>query len=70
VGIAWLVVVAAEMLGVESGLGYLVLDARNQLRYDRVVAAMIVIGAIGLSIDLVVRRFERGELERRGLGPR
>ena len=70
VGIAWLVVVAAEMLGVESGLGYLVLDARNQLRYDRVVAAMIVIGAIGLSIDLVVRRFERGVLERRGLGPR
>jgi NitT/TauT family transport system permease protein len=47
-----------------------VLDARNQLRYDRVVAAMIVIGAIGLSIDLVVRRFERAELERRGLGPR
>jgi len=70
VGVAWLVVVAAEMLGVESGLGYLVLDARNQLRYDRVVAAMIVIGAIGLGIDLVVRRFERGALERRGLGPR
>jgi NitT/TauT family transport system permease protein len=70
VGVAWLVVVAAEMLGVESGLGYLVLDARNQLRYDRVVAAMIVIGAIGLAIDLVVRRFERAELERRGLGAR
>jgi NitT/TauT family transport system permease protein len=70
VGVAWLVVVAAEMLGVESGLGYLVLDARNQLRYDRVVAAMIVIGAIGLGIDVVVRRFERAELERRGLGAR
>jgi NitT/TauT family transport system permease protein len=70
VGVAWLVVVAAEMLGVESGLGYLVLDARNQLRYDRVVAAMIVIGLIGLSIDLVVRRFERGALERRGLRSR
>lgn len=70
VGVAWLVVVAAEMLGVESGLGYLVLDARNQLRYDRVVAAMMVIGAIGLSIDLVVRRFERAALERRGLGSR
>jgi NitT/TauT family transport system permease protein len=63
-------VVAAEMLGVESGLGYLVLDARNQLRYDRVVAAMIAIGAIGLGIDFAVRRFERGELERRGLGAR
>ncbi len=65
-GISWLVVVAAEMLGVESGLGFLVLDARNQLRYDRVVAAMIMIGVIGLVIDVTVRHFERGELERRG----
>ena len=66
-GISWVVVVAAEMLGVESGLGYLVLDARNQLRYDRVVAAMIVIGLIGLALDAAVRYVERGELERRGL---
>lgn len=70
IGISWLVVVAAEMLGVESGLGYLVLDARNQLRYDKVFAAMIVIGSIGLVIDLFVRKFEAGELERRGLGKR
>jgi len=66
-GISWVVVVAAEMLGVESGLGYLVLDARNQLRYDRVVAAMVVIGVIGLLLDAAVRRVERSELERRGL---
>ena len=66
IGVSWVVVVAAEMLGVESGLGFLVLDARNQLRYDRVVAAMIVIGLIGLSIDTVVRRLERRELVRRG----
>ncbi len=66
-GIAWVVVVAAEMLGVESGLGFLVLDARNQLRYDRVVAAMIVIGLIGLGLDTVVRRLEQAELERRGV---
>lgn len=69
-GISWLVVVAAEMLGVESGLGFLVLDARNQLRYDRVVAAMIVIGLIGLLLDGALRSFERGQLERRGLGTR
>jgi NitT/TauT family transport system permease protein len=66
-GISWMVVVAAEMLGVESGLGYLILDARNQLRYDRVVAAMIVIGLIGLLIDIGLRRFEHDELARRGL---
>lgn len=70
VGISWVVVVAAEMLGVESGLGYLVLDARNALRFDKVGAAMIVIGAIGLAIDGTMRRFERVELERRGLAPR
>lgn len=66
-GISWVVVVAAEMLGVESGLGFLVLDARNQLRYDRVVAAMIVIGLIGLSLDAAVRRLQTRELEHRGM---
>lgn len=65
-GISWVVVVAAEMLGVESGLGYLVLDARNQLRFDRVVAAMIVIGSIGLGLDTAFRSFESAELARRG----
>ena len=48
-GIAWLVVVAAEMIAVDSGLGYLVIDSRNSgKRYDLVVAAMLMIGLIGL----------------------
>ncbi len=56
-GIAWLVVVAAEMIAVDSGLGYLVIDARNSgKRYDLVVAAMLLIGVIGLALDLVFRR--------------
>jgi NitT/TauT family transport system permease protein len=59
-GIAWLVVVAAEMIAVDSGLGYLVIDARNAgMRYDLVVAAMLMIGVIGLALDLVARRVER-----------
>ena len=59
-GIAWLVVVAAEMIAAESGLGYLVIDARNSgKRYDLVVAAMIMIGVIGLALDLGFRRAER-----------
>ena len=59
-GIAWLVVVAAEMIAVDSGLGYLVIDARNAgKRYDLVVAGMILIGLIGLALDLIVRRSER-----------
>jgi NitT/TauT family transport system permease protein len=56
-GIAWLVVVAAEMIAVDSGLGYLVIDARNSgKRYDLVVAAMLMIGIIGLVLDFCFRR--------------
>ncbi len=59
-GIAWLVVVAAEMIAVDSGLGYLVIDSRNSgKRYDLVVAAMILIGLTGLGLDVVFRRIEK-----------
>jgi NitT/TauT family transport system permease protein len=59
-GIAWLVVVAAEMIAVDSGLGYLVIDSRNSgKRYDLVVAAMIMIGLTGLALDTIFRRIER-----------
>jgi NitT/TauT family transport system permease protein len=56
-GIAWLVVVAAEMIAVNSGLGYLIIDARNAgMRYDLVVAGMVLIGLIGLALDMSFRR--------------
>ena len=59
-GVAWLVVVAAEMIAVDSGLGYLVIDSRNSgKRYDLVVGAMLIIGFIGLTLDIGFRRFER-----------
>lgn len=59
-GVAWLVIVAAEMVGMESGLGYLINDARNMgSRYDLVVATMIVIGLIGIVLDFLIRRLER-----------
>jgi NitT/TauT family transport system permease protein len=58
-GIAWLVVVAAEMIAVKSGLGYLVIDARNALRMDYVVVAILTIGAIGLTLDSIMTRLER-----------
>jgi NitT/TauT family transport system permease protein len=59
-GVAWLVVVAAEMIAVSSGLGFLIVDARNAgNRYDLVVAGMVLIGAIGLLLDLGMRRLER-----------
>jgi NitT/TauT family transport system permease protein len=59
-GVAWLVVVAAEMIAVNSGLGYLIIDARNAgKRYDLVVAGMVMIGAIGLVLDVLVRQLEK-----------
>lgn len=54
--IAWLVVVAAEMIAVSSGLGYLIIDSRNGLRMDNVIVAMIMIGAIGLFLDYLMNR--------------
>ena len=59
-GIAWLVVVAAEMIAVNSGLGFLIVDARNAGdRYDLVVAGMVLIGLIGLLLDTGMRSLER-----------
>lgn len=59
-GIAWLVVVAAEMVAVDSGLGFLIIDSRNSgKRYDLVVAAMLLIGIIGLALDYLFRALER-----------
>ncbi len=70
-GIAWLVVVAAEMIAVNSGLGYLIIDARNAgKRYDLVVAGMVMIGLIGLVLDLVIRRLERFDEVRWGYANR
>jgi len=58
-GVAWLVVVAAEMIALRSGLGYLIMDSRNAgNRYDLVVAGMIIIGLIGLGLDGLMRLLE------------
>ena len=59
-GIAWLVVVAAEMIAVNSGLGFLIIDSRNAgNRYDLVMAGMVMIGLIGLMLDIGMRSLER-----------
>lgn len=59
-GVAWLVVVAAEMVALRSGLGYMIMDSRNAgNRYDLVVAGMIIIGLIGLLLDGLMRLLER-----------
>jgi NitT/TauT family transport system permease protein len=58
-GIAWMVIVAAEMIAVDSGLGYMIMDSRNANNYERVLGSMIAIGIIGVGLDFLVRRLER-----------
>ena len=55
-GLAWLVVVAAEMIAGTDGLGFAVWDARNGLRIDLLAAAMVVIGLIGVALDRLLVR--------------
>ena len=59
IGVAWMVVVAAEMIAVRSGLGFLIVDARNGLRMDLVVCGMITIGAIGIGLDALFARLTK-----------
>jgi NitT/TauT family transport system permease protein len=51
VGVAWIVLVPAEYLGVTSGLGYAINDARDTLEYDTLAAIVVVIGVIGFVLD-------------------
>lgn len=53
VGVAWIVLVPAEFLGVTSGLGYSINDARDALEYDRLAATVVIIGIIGFTLDLI-----------------
>lgn len=54
-GVAWIVLVPAEFLGVTSGLGYSINDARDCLEYDRLAAMVVVIGVLGFLLDSVMR---------------
>lgn len=67
-GIAWMSVVAAEMLpGTTSGLGYLILYAYNFGQIQVIVAGMIVIGLIGLCIDYLLKRVETKKFHWQGM---
>lgn len=59
VGTAWIHLVAGEMLGAQSGLGYMIVDARNFLRTDVIIAGMLVVGVLGLAIYRSMRGLER-----------
>lgn len=55
-GVAWVVLVPAEYLGVTSGLGYAINDARDTLDYARLGAVVVIIGAIGFTLDWLAMR--------------
>lgn len=57
-GSAWIFLVAGEMVGAQSGLGFLIVDARNSLSLDLVMASIVVIGVLGLLLDKGIHYFE------------
>ncbi len=65
-GTAWMVIVAVEMLSGGTGIGFFVWDAYNALNLSRVVCAILLIGMIGVAIDLaflqLARRYETEEV--------
>lgn len=59
IGIIWIVLVPAEMLGVSAGLGYFILDSRDRLAYSDLMAAILVIGFLGYLLDHGARMLHR-----------
>jgi NitT/TauT family transport system permease protein len=55
IGISWILLVPCEMLGVQAGLGYFILDTRDRLAYDELMAVVLVIGVIGFALDTLAR---------------
>nr|WP_186819629.1 ABC transporter permease [Kurthia sibirica] len=58
-GSAWVFLVAGEMVGAQSGLGYLIVDARNSLSLDVVMMAILTIGIIGFILDRIIHFAEK-----------
>ncbi|WP_417555048.1 ABC transporter permease [Microbacterium sp.] len=58
-GISWVVLVPAEMLGVPNGLGYAILNARDNIDYSGLAATMFAIGVLGFLLDRILRGLHR-----------
>lgn len=58
-GTAWIFLVAGEMVGAQSGLGYQIIDARNNIRADILLATILVIGVIGILLDGILKLIEK-----------
>ena len=52
IGIAWFVIVAAEMVGAQSGIGYFIWNEWNNLQIASMIVAIVLIGLVGLGLDI------------------
>lgn len=59
IGMAWILLIPCEMLGVSSGLGYLILDTRDRLAYSELMAIIVLIGALGFLLDALVQKLHK-----------
>lgn len=62
IGMAWMTVIAAELMGAQSGLGYLIQINRLMLRTDNVIAVMLFIGLVGYSLNVLISAIEKNIL--------
>ncbi len=62
-GTAWIFLVAGEMIGCQSGLGYLIIDSRNNIDAATLMASILVIGIIGLLLDSILKALEKKVLK-------
>ncbi|WP_083384528.1 ABC transporter permease [Cupriavidus sp. USMAHM13] len=69
IGVVWIVLVPAEMLGIDAGLGYFILDTRDRLAYSELLATVLVIGALGFALDGAARRLQRWWVPGQGPAP-
>jgi NitT/TauT family transport system permease protein len=64
---SWIFLVAGELLGTNSGLGYLINDSRQNLRSDLIMAGIVLIGGIGFCLDKLLSSFEKYVAEKWGV---
>ena len=57
-GLAWMCVIAAEMVAVRRGLGFLMIEARSLFRTEDVLVGMMTVGVVGLLVDAALLRLE------------
>jgi nitrate/nitrite transport system permease protein len=55
IGVAWFVIVAAEMVGAQSGIGYFIWNEWNNLQLASMMVAIVLVGGIGLALDVMLK---------------